>query len=147
MFKTSCSSQFVLRCLVKGEACMTHPSLHLISLIFNVTFHSFLRPTGVHGGCQVSRALHLLRSGVCPGLSGSAPVPGARGDPDRWKRSAPTSLSQLLLCHTQIPPSVQPHSSCDQGPSQVKSFIRCFKQRPVLRCPAECPGRDQLAPV
>lgn len=48
--------------------------------------------TGFHGGCQVSRAVHLLSLGVRPSLSGSAPLPGVRGDPDRWKRSAPFIL-------------------------------------------------------
>lgn len=48
--------------------------------------------TDVHGGREVSRAVHLLRVGVSPGLSGSAPVPGTGGDPDRRERSAPVVL-------------------------------------------------------
>lgn len=58
----------------------------------HLSFSALCLHAGIHGGCQVSRAVYLLCLGVCPGLSGSAPLPGARGDPDRWKRSAPSTL-------------------------------------------------------
>lgn len=68
------------------------PQQHFLPLR-NTSRSVFVPPAGIHGGCEVSRAVHLLGLGVCPGLSGSASLPGAGGDPDRWKRSAP-----LVLC-------------------------------------------------
>lgn len=54
---------------------------------------SFCPRTDVHGGREVSRAVHLLGAGVCPGLSGSASLPGTGGDPDRRERSARAVLA------------------------------------------------------
>lgn len=64
--------------------------------------------TGFHGGCQVSRAVHLLGVGVGPSLPGSASLPGVGGDPGRRKRSAPLcSRCQVLRqpkCQSRPPP-------------------------------------------
>lgn len=84
---------------------------------------------GIHGGRQVSRAIHLLSLGVCPGLSGSAPLPGARGDPDRWKRSAPSILnanccaSQNVILTTSLGLNPKVHLL---GPMQVKYSISSY---------------------
>lgn len=55
--------------------------------------------TDVHGGGEVSRAVHLLGVGVRPGLSGSAPLPGTRGDPDRRERSCTRQTGCQLLAY------------------------------------------------
>lgn len=56
--------------------------------------------TDVHGGGEVSWAVHLLGAGVRPGLSGSAPLPGTRGDPDRRQRSCTCqTVLTANICH------------------------------------------------
>lgn len=98
------------------------------SLPLKKHFPSLCLPAGVHGGCQVSRAVHLLGVGVCPGLSGSAPLPGARGDPDRWKRSAPRILCARRCTSQNITlslPGFDPRV-CLVAPMQVKSCISSY---------------------
>lgn len=58
---------------------------------------------GFHGGCQVSRAIHLLSFGVRPVLLGSESLPGTGGDPGRKQRSPHSAVRNRVYKSYSLP--------------------------------------------